>query len=103
MIRHSNLIAIVLVLAGLIGILVPRWMRLLFATGILVIQLLVLGIELDITARRVLDKRITANALTPDFEDGVRSMRDALMPHRLILIAGGCGLWILVLREIRKN
>lgn len=67
------------------------------AIVLFLIQLFVLLVSMDMTARNVMAGELKAGQVAPQFERGLRSLREALIPQRLGLLVCATGLFVLVL------
>lgn len=103
MTESMAVLAILFVAAVALGVRGPRWARLLTAASIFVFQAFVLVISFDAAARSVIAERTQTGTLSPEFVDGVRSLKSALLPYRLMLFVSGCGLLVLLTLPLSKK
>lgn len=74
-----------------------------FATALLGTQLFILAVSFDAVGRTVMSAQDRVGTPLADFEDGVRSLRDALHPYRVSLALMSIGLFILVATASRNS
>lgn len=66
-------------------------------------QFLIVVWYFDIAVRDVMSHELTAGHVTPDFERGVRALRERLIPYRVWVLACGTGLYVLFLTCAKRR
>jgi len=84
-------------------------MRVILAVTLFTLLTFILLISFDGEARSIMGAAIEGKTLTHEYAEGIRALKHALLPYRLVLIFIGFGLMVLVIgrgklgREAKSN